>query len=180
MFAGRVALPDRAAYAVRLAPVKGPERDAMEQATTRAARRLAQLLDRTTTNPETLHEVGRAAIRDALHRYQQGGRLDDGEAAFLTVLLVHIPVRDQAWPITEGAAHHIALWSDLTRRARTDLVPAPASLLAFAAWRTGDGTLATLALNRALAADPDYRMAQMLNQIVQAGLPPSALDGPTA
>src|SRR5258706_12674607 len=54
VYAGRVALPDRAAYAARLAPVEGTERDAMYQATTRAARHLAQLLDRTTTNPDTL------------------------------------------------------------------------------------------------------------------------------
>ena len=96
------------------------------------------------------------------------------------MLLLHIPIRDHAWSITEGADDEIALWSDLTRRARPDLVPGPASLLAFAAWRTGDGTLATLALNRALAADPSYRMAQLLHEAVQAGMPPSALDGWTA
>ena len=152
----------------------------MEQASTRAARRLAHLLDRTTTNPNTLDEVGRAAIRDALHRYAQGGRLDDDEAAFPSVLLRHIPIRDHAWSLTDDSEHHIALWSDLTRRARPDLVPAPASLLAFAAWRAGDATLATLALNRALEADPSYRMAGLLYQVVQAGLPPSALDGWTA
>jgi hypothetical protein len=177
VYAGRVALPDRAAYAARLTPVEGPERDAMEQASTRAAQRLAQLLDRTTTSPNTLDEVGRAAIRDALHRYAQGGRLVDDEAALLTVLLRHIPIRDHAWSLTDGAAHHIALWTDVTRRTRPDLVPAPASLLAFAAWRAGDGTLATLALNRALHADPGYRMAKLLYQVVQAGLPPSVLDG---
>jgi len=180
VYAGRVALPNRAAYAARLAPTTGSERDAMVQATTRAARSLAQLLDRTTNHPEMLHEVGREAIRDALLRYQYGGRLFDDEAAFLTVLLLHIPIRDHAWSLTDASTHHIALWSDLTRRARSDLVPAPGSLLAFAAWRAGDGTLATLALNRALEADPDYRMAQLLHQIVQAGLPPSALENPTA
>jgi len=106
--------------------------------------------------------------------------LVDDEAAFLTVLLLHIPVRDHAWSITDASAHHIALWTDVTRRARPDLVPGPACLLAFAAWRAGEGTLATLALNRALEANPEYRMAQLLYQMVQAGLPPSALDGWTA
>src|SRR5205085_1149172 len=35
VYAGRVALPNRAAYAARLAPIDGPERDAMDRATTR-------------------------------------------------------------------------------------------------------------------------------------------------
>jgi hypothetical protein len=180
VYAGLVALPDRDAYAARVAPIDGPERDAMAQATTRAARWCALLLDRTTANPGMLHELGRASIRDAVRRYQQGGRLVNDEVAMLTVLLRHIPIRDHAWSRTDGSADHVALWTDVTRRAHPDLVPAPASLLAFAAWRCGDGTLATLALDRALHADPGYSLAQLLRQVIQAGLPPSVLDGWTA
>jgi len=119
-----------------------------------------------------------ADIENIAEEIESMGRREKRElVSRLTVLLLHTPIRDHAWSITDASAHHIALWSDLTRRARPDLVPAPACLLAFAAWRAGEGTLATLALNRALAADPGYRMAQLLYQMVQAGLPPSALDG---
>ena len=50
---------------------------------------------------------------------------------------------------------------------------APASLLAFTAWQAGDGTLANIALDRAVAADPGYSMALLLRDILAAGIPPS-------
>ena len=53
-------------------------------------------------------------------------------------------------------------------------MPAPASLLAFTAWQSGEGALANIAISRALAADPEYSMARLLGQALDAGLPPSA------
>jgi hypothetical protein len=126
---------------------------------------------------EVVHGAGRAAISQALHRYRDDTRLTDDEAAWLTVLLRHIPIRDDAWLSTDADEHPVRLWTDLTRRAQPDLVPAPASLLAFAAWRRGDGALAAVALDRALQADPTYSMALLLRQAIQAGIPPSALEG---
>jgi hypothetical protein len=52
-------------------------------------------------------------------------------------------------------------------------VPAPAALLAFTAWQCGDGALANIALERALAANPRYSMALLLRDILDAGVPPS-------
>jgi hypothetical protein len=52
-------------------------------------------------------------------------------------------------------------------------VAAPASLLAFVAWQAGDGALANVALDRALADEPGYSMAQLLRQVITAGAPPS-------
>ena len=52
--------------------------------------------------------------------------------------------------------------------------PRPASLLAFTAWQDGNGALANLALDRALADQPDYSMALLLRDILDAGTPPSA------
>jgi hypothetical protein len=68
---------------------------------------------------------------------------------------------------------HLRLWTDLTRRAQPGYVAAPASLLAFVAWQSGDGALANVALDRALADDPQYSMAQLLRQVITAGTPPS-------
>jgi hypothetical protein len=69
---------------------------------------------------------------------------------------------------------HLRLWTDVTRRARPGYVAAPASLLAFTAWQAGDGALANLALDRALADQPDYSMALLLRDALAACLPPAA------
>jgi hypothetical protein len=41
------------------------------------------------------------------------------------------------------------------------------------AWQCGDGALANVALDRALADDPRYSMALLLRQVITAGAPPS-------
>jgi hypothetical protein len=46
-------------------------------------------------------------------------------------------------------------------------------LLGFVAWQCGDGALANVALDRALADDPRYSMALLLRQVITAGAPPS-------
>ena len=48
-----------------------------------------------------------------------------------------------------------------------------AFLLAFVAWQSGDGALANVALDRALADDPRYSMALLLRQVIIAGAPPA-------
>ena len=68
-------------------------------------------------------------------------------------------VQDGPWAQRRA---HLRLWSDLTRLARPGYVAAPASLLAFVAWQAGDGALANVALDRALADDPRYSMARLL------------------
>ena len=61
----------------------------------------------------------------------------------------------------------------MVRRAQPGHVAAPAALLAFVAWQSGDGALANVALDRALADDPRYSMALLLRQVITAGAPPS-------
>jgi Domain of unknown function (DUF4192) len=73
---------------------------------------------------------------------------------------------------------HRRLWTDVVRRARPGYVAAPASLLAFTAWQCGDGTLANIALERALDDIPDYSMALLLHDALDAGAPPSMATPP--
>jgi len=201
VYAGLEALPDRQALVAQLTPVDGPARAAMNAATEGAVARMLALLHPSPADPAgaapedatkaahtgstpmpdrtsaaTVEQAGRQAVTDALRRYQQGGQLTDDEAAWLSVLLVHLPTRDHAWRHTDSAEHHVRLWTDLTRRADPQLVAAPASLLAFAAWRRGDGLRASIALQLARHADPQYSMARLLHQMVQAAIPPSAVD----
>ncbi|MEE6258393.1 DUF4192 domain-containing protein [Plantactinospora sonchi] len=180
-FAGQVALPDRETLVRQVAPVDGPPRQAMRQATRKAEVRLQELLDRASAadplGRRALRRAGRSAVRLAMLRHRTGGQLTDDELAWLSLLLVHLPTRDEAWQRTGGEDWHLALWTDVLRRAEPDLVAAPASLLAFAAWRTGQGALASVAIERALEAQPDYSLALLLAETLQAGIPPSTLDG---
>ena len=89
--------------------------------------------------------------------------------------LTILRIRDDAWARMDPGHRtaHGQLWTDLTRRACPGYVAAPASLLAFTAWQAGHGALANLAVDRALADQPDYSMALLLRDALTAGLPPS-------
>ena len=181
---GRVALRDRAEYEAQIQPATGAVRAAMSQTTFEAQERLIELLGACDDDEQAaaaLLTAGNLAIAEALDRQLHDAALTHDEVAWLTVLLISIQVRDIAWSLIQGSGavvfQHRALWQDVVHRAEPDLVPAPASLFAFAAWRCGDGGIARLALERALDQDPRYRMAVLLHEAITQGLPPSALDG---
>jgi len=99
------------------------------------------------------------------------------EVAVLLVALADIPTRDLAAEWVEGAQGDAArtLWTELTRRAPRPYDVAPATLLANAAWRNGQGALARIAVERALAGDPSYRLALLLERVLDGGVPPAAM-----
>jgi hypothetical protein len=179
--AGLAAYPDRAARASVIAPVTGEAASAMGPAIERASARATALVSRATAQEggnalRLLAAEGRRAVREAIGRYRGGGRITDtGALAWLMVVLASLPVRDDAWArmVPEHREAHLALWADIVRHATGPWLPAPASLLAFTAWQAGDGALANMALDRALAADPSYSMALLLRDILDAGVPPS-------
>ncbi len=108
-------------------------------------------------------------------RQRDDDQLDNDEVAWLAALLDHSSVRDDAWAaIDRDPALHVRLWTEVVRRAEPRLCAAPAALLAFAAWQAGDGIVASMAVDRALTADPDYALAQLLGEVLAGGLPPSA------
>jgi hypothetical protein len=115
-------------------------------------------------------------VQTAITRYREGDSIElAGSFAWLALVLTDLWVRDDAWA-RMNLAHkdaHLRLWTDLTRRAQPGYVAAPASLLAFTAWQTGNGALANVALDRALADVPAYSMAQLLRDTIDAGVPPS-------
>ncbi|HLL64799.1 MAG TPA: DUF4192 domain-containing protein [Micromonosporaceae bacterium] len=184
--AGCVALPDRAAVVRTLDPPTGLALVAIQQAGERAAARLAEVL--AAGSPNRLVAEGRAAVRSGLDRYgvlerpaaDGAGRLSDDEVAWLSVLVtVSLPVRDWAWqgldrrPADREAAER--LWTDVVRRCEPDLVPGPAVLLAYALWRLGDGVRASIAVDRALAADPGYPAAKLIAELLRRAIPPTAM-----
>ncbi|MEV0157711.1 DUF4192 family protein [Micromonospora sp. NPDC050686] len=127
------------------------------------------------TAPQTIG--WREGSKGPLARYADEQTLTDDELAWLTVLLPAPAIRDAAWRATDDQPWHTAMWADITRPAHPPLAAPPASLLAFAAWRRGEGALASVAVDRALAANPGYPLARLIDQALRAGLPPSVLDG---
>ncbi|MGP4023767.1 DUF4192 domain-containing protein [Actinomadura sp. 3N407] len=158
-YAGHVALADRSELVRSVQPLDGPARTAMREATARAEKR---------------HTAGDLAFVLTLLT-RTGTAPTDDEVARLGIVLTDLRIRDEAWiRIDEDApAADIAFWRDVLRRVEEPYVPAPASLLAFAAYSAGDGGLANVALERALDADPAYSMAVLLREVINAGIPPS-------
>ena len=100
--------------------------------------------------------------------------------AWLGLVLTRVRIRDDAWARMDPAHRdaHRRLWTDVVRRAQPGYVAGPASLLAFTAWQSGDGALANIALERALADTPGYSMALLLRDALNAGAPPSMATPP--
>jgi hypothetical protein len=180
--AGMPVLADRAAVAAQVAPLGGIAAESMRQATRRAERHASQLLGKVRKSGrlgaarQMIAAAGLNAVGALIATYRGGGRYaTDYQLAWITVALRDLRVRDDAWARMDPAHldAHRRLWIDVTRRAQPGYVAAPASLLAFVAWQAGDGALANVALDRALADEPRYSMAQLLRQVITAGAPPS-------
>ncbi len=177
--AGQVVLPDREALAATIAPLTGAAAESIRAATERAENRASQLAA-TAPNRQAAYRLltaqGRGAVRKAISTYRTGGAItSDDQIVWLALTLLSLPVRDEAWARMDPAHSdaHRRLWTDVTRRVPDSYLPAPASLLAFTAWQSGEGALANIALDRALAAAPDYTMALLLRRAIDSGMPPS-------
>jgi hypothetical protein len=170
---GMVALPDRRDLERMVEPTGG---EPMHQAIARAEHRLATWAeDGVEAVPVRMAREGVPLVRDLLRRACTDTALPgDEEVAWLGVLLVSLRVRDEAWVRMNepDLTAHIRLWRHVLTHVPPTYAAAPASLLAFAAWRAGEGALANIALDRALTTDPHYTMARLLQELFISGLPP--------
>ena len=183
--AGLTAHPDREALVRTLQSAAGSSEailGAANLARVRCGKVVAQSQASGEREPQLrLARVGRAAVQRAIRLYRAGGSIaNPHQLARLAVLLTDLRVRDDAWARMDPSRTkgHLRLWTDVLKGTSIDYVPAPAALLAFTAWQAGNGALAAVAVDRALAADPEYSMALLLSSALQAGLPPSAAKMP--
>lgn len=167
VLAGMVTLPDREALAATIEPIAGAEREKMLDATAEAMVRLATLVAYAGTAAAV--RTGHQVVANAVRRYRAAGTLSMTEMAELIVHLISPDVRDRAGCAITGEDWELAMWRDVTRHADRALVASPAALLAFTAWRRGEGALAGLAVERALNADPSCRLAQLMAQALTSG-----------
>ena len=184
--AGSTALGDgvlgaRSELAATIAAVGGPAGDSMRRATRLAEDRADKLIARIARTGKRgegrrlIAAAGVQAMTEAIATYRDGGRLDsDDRIAWLTIVLRDLRVRDDAWARMdpEHREAHLKMWTDIVPRARQGYVAPAASLLAFVAWQCGNGALANVALDRALADKPRYSMAHLLRQVIGSGAPP--------
>lgn len=77
-----------------------------------------------------------------------------------------------AMPLTHRAAAAEHLWLLLTRAVPGHARAHPASLLAVSAYLRGDGTLASMAVDTALAANPNHHLTNTLRHVLDCGIPP--------
>lgn len=116
-------------------PQPAASRDSLAQSLVGDREPVAKLLPE--TRDAAQENTARIESRWALSRVQRfhrdGVRLDDKDAVRLLVAVESIPIRDRLWlDMNRGnAASHVALWTDMTRRAPGEVRAAPASLLAF-------------------------------------------------
>jgi hypothetical protein len=149
----------------------------MAGATVRAARKLKGLARRagrpgSPAAQRAIAAAGIAATTEAIRIYRAGSVLPGmGELAWLSVVMAHPWVRDDAYARMDPEYHHAhrRLWTDVTVWSRPGYVAAPACLLACTALQSGAVRQADLALDRALADQPGYRMALQLRQHILTG-----------
>jgi hypothetical protein len=174
-------LADRAELADMVAALDGKAGQSMDAATRRAEDRAALLVARVAGSRRRgaarrlIASEGLEAARRAIDAYRAGGEiLSDDDAAWLTLVLLDLRIRDDAWARMDPAYRdeHLRLWTDITRLARPGYVAPVASLLAFVAWQSGNGALANVALDRALADNPQYSMAILLREVINTGTSP--------
>ncbi|PWR06413.1 DUF4192 domain-containing protein, partial [Micromonospora sicca] len=114
--AGHTALPDRRALVASIAPIDGHARAAVTRATYKARARRRVLT--TDGGRDALIHAGEDIVRETFARYADDQVLTDDELAWLTVLLPITAIRDVAWRATDSQPWHVAMWSDITRRAQ--------------------------------------------------------------
>ena len=105
-----------------------------------------------------------------------GGPPSDADLALLLRALLDPHLRDAAWCGLGRATapEHVAFWTDVVRRTPDPLVPAPAALLALAAWQAGHGALAWCALDRCTEVQPDHPLGLLVARVLVEAVPPEA------
>jgi hypothetical protein len=170
---GRAVLPDRDAVTASIAydPINSKAVAAALDAAREAQDRLADQAGIEALIDEGERVVGRAVIS----RRDRPTDLTVAEIGELGVALGTLPVRDRAlrWSISPLSDAGECVWRQLTRRLPPPLAAPAATLLAVWAYAEGDGTMAKVALERALKDDPEYGMAKLLNDVLSRAIPPS-------
>jgi hypothetical protein len=167
--AGAITFGSREELAALLTP--DPNDALAHRATLIAARAPAALQDEFQFVKDTLDTITERIRTDPDNPVP---RLDDPTIARLAAALSTPDIREAclAFTMTLRAPAAELLWTVLTRATPAPARADPASLLGVTCYLRGDGARAALALDAALAADPDHRLTRTLQHVLDNGLPP--------
>jgi hypothetical protein len=171
---GQEILPSRAALAAKLDPESGPRRRWLNQGAEIVTDQIAAAIN---TQPGlAVEEIAVVDLAPALAAALARRPLTDGQALRLAVWATKVPARDALWELItpENARDMLGLWTHVARCSPGPTSPPSLTLAGFASWLSGDGALALIATERALAIDPHYPMAGLLLQLLEQGVPPSS------
>ncbi|WP_166459401.1 DUF4192 domain-containing protein [Amycolatopsis pithecellobii] len=122
---------------------------------------------------------GLALVRVTLDRIRGGDlSFSDSQVVELALALSEISVRHTCMALAfvpKMRRHAERLWLELIRRTPAPERAEPAVLLAYSAYQHGEGTLAGLALENALDANPGHLAAGLLSRCLARGRPPRRL-----
>lgn len=171
--AGQQILPDRESLVDRFAAVTGERRRWLERATDEIVAEVVPVVTR--TRPDQLVGAGLAVVEPILDRALAGRRISDADALRLAAWMSSVDVRDAVWGRInrETADDMLRVLTTVSCTVVPPFEPAVLSLTAFAAWLTGDGAQALIAVERALRADPGYSMARLVLEILEQGVSPA-------
>jgi hypothetical protein len=170
---GLVALPDRAAVEATLEPL--PERERRRLAGPIAEQERAAVRGIVRGEGDKRTRSVKRALFAAARRSEQvpPPELSAEEVARFGVALGETAVRDSVWlAIDDGRLDGRPLWRELARRLPDPYATPPLFLFGWASWRAGSGTLAGMAVERALRADPDYTAAVLLEAALASRVSP--------
>lgn len=106
------------------------------------------------------------------------GPVDCATAAAVGRALCDLDIRDALLALAGTTAHrHTAanLWQHIARHSTGTVRASAATMLAHLYYLAGEGAMSGIALDQALAADPDWALARLLDEALRAGAHPSVL-----
>jgi hypothetical protein len=177
VFAGLQARPSRAAVEAVLDQDPDPQRERYlldieiaEHAMVQAALD-GQLMRAHRSVKRALFAAAREADRTLFPSPRS--ELTAGRLSRFAVGLSEIAIRDALWlAVDQERLDGRAFWLQLLQRLPAPYDSAPLFLFGWATWRDGNGTLAAMAAQRALASEPGYTAAELLLSAIQNGLDP--------
>ncbi len=176
--AGQEIVRDRRELVERFAACTGRMRREMlavsEIESARIVPMLAGTVPRDAVVSAALSEIDEIFDRAVVH----GDWMTDREVAVTSVWLSSEAVRDEIWEriTTATAEDWWRVLNEMALRVVPPHEPSVLSLAGFAAWMTGNGTQAVIALERSLEADPHHALTRLLLTGLQHGIPPEVVD----